>query len=251
MKKYMALVLVLALLPVFAACSDEPGVLEESKTYEVTAEIHSLEIHVSAADLTIEYGNKFSVESNLKYLTVTEKGGVLKIIERAKPGLKYTDPTLTLCIPKDGVFQEIDITTGAAKLTSVPLSADSIRLKLGAGKVQFEGLNAFSESSIEGGAGEIVVKSGTLKDLDVTLGVGSLEMTVALQGENELKCGVGGTKLTLIGSMEDYKLDVSKGLGSVVIDGEEVSDSATSGNGQCRVKIDGGIGSVNVTFREE
>ena len=251
MKKFIALVLVLALLPVFAACSDEPGVLEVSKSYEITTEIRSLSIQINAADFTIEYGDGFSVESNLKYLSVTEKDGVLKIADEGKPGLKYTDPTLKLCIPKDVAFEEIDIITGAAKLTSVPLSADSIHLLLGAGKVRFEGLIAHSDIKIEGGAGEITVESGMLHDLDLTLGVGSLNMTVALQGENELKCGVGGTKLTLIGDMEDYKLDVAKGIGSITVAGEEISDSASRGNGQCHVEIEGGIGAVNVTFRAE
>ena len=62
--------------------------------------------------------------------------------------------------------------------------------------------------------------------------------------------GVGESNITLIGRKEDYKLDLEKGLGNISIDGVNVSDYGSSGNGTNKVEINGGIGAINVAFRE-
>ena len=54
---------------------------EDIKTYSVSSEIQSLEVKINAADFTIKQGESFSVESNLKHLTVEDKNGVLTIEE--------------------------------------------------------------------------------------------------------------------------------------------------------------------------
>ncbi|MBQ9839934.1 MAG: hypothetical protein IJO56_10670, partial [Oscillospiraceae bacterium] len=55
---------------------------------------------------------------------------------------------------------------------------------------------------------------------------------------------------TLLGSKEDYKLELEKGLGNISIDGVNVSDYGSSGNGTNKVEINGGVGSINVEFKE-
>ena len=77
MKKYIVTALVLLLLLALASCANENVVLDDSQTYEITSDIHSLDIQINAADFKIEHGDEFSVESNLKYLSVFEKDGVL------------------------------------------------------------------------------------------------------------------------------------------------------------------------------
>ena len=62
--------------------------------------------------------------------------------------------------------------------------------------------------------------------------------------------GVGESNITLIGSKEDYKLDLEKGLGNISVDGANVSDYGSSGNGTNKVEINGGVGSINVEFKE-
>lgn len=250
MKKKLAIVLVLLAFFVMTACTNETAVLDVSKTYQITSDIHSLEIQINAAEFIIEHGNTFSVESNLKNLSVSEKNGVLTIIDETKKTANYPEPTLKLCVPYETVFERVTIATGAAKLTADSLSANSLELKLGAGKVEFAHLNAYSNIHIEGGAGEIDVISGTLNNLTLVLGVGKLDMTAALLGKSDLNFGVGSSNLTLLGSKNDYKVEVEKGIGSITIGGKTISDSGSSGNGQHHIRIQGGIGAVNVAFQE-
>ena len=128
MKKFIAVALVVFMLLALAACTKEIDCVGETKTYEIASEIHSLEIEIGAADFVIEQGDAFSVESNLNYLTVSERNGVLTIVEKVKNEwsivVDYTDAMLKLYVPKDMVFETVDITTGAAKLTADSLSAN-------------------------------------------------------------------------------------------------------------------------------
>lgn len=251
MKKYVALFLILLLaLPLFG-CFQENVVLDEIKAYQVTSEIHSLDIRLNAADFVIEYGETFGVESNLKYLSVTEKNGILTIIDEGKGNSRnYNNAKLTLYIPRDTVFDDVSIETGAAKLTAETLSTASLELELGAGDVSIEQLNVTSHADIEGGAGEITVAGGTLNNLELEMGVGELNMTAALLGNNELNFGIGESNLTVLGSKDDYRINIEKGLGSITVDGEKVTDFGTSGNGQHSLEIETGVGSVNLKFQE-
>ena len=251
MKKYIITILVFLLLLVLASCANENVVLGDSQAYEITSDIHSLDIQINAADFKIEHGEKFSVESNLKYLSVSEKDGVLTIIDEAKSGSNYSNAVLTLYVPNGIVFDDVDITTGAAKLTAAALSTSSLELTLGAGDVRFESLRVSSSADIKGGAGQITIVNGTLNDLSLEMGMGELNLTAAVLGDSNLKFGVGESNLTLIGSKDDYKVDVEKGLGSISVDGKNVSDFGSSGNGQRHVHIEGGVGAVHIVFQED
>ena len=249
MKKFTALIVSMVLLICLVGCNKNDVVLDEAKTYEITSEIHSLDIRISAADFKIQHGDEISVESNLKYLSVSEKDGVLTIVDEEK-NYNDSDAMLTLYVPNDMVFDEVDITTGAAKMTVGTLSANSLKLKLGAGDVQIESLNASSDADIEGGVGQITIASGTLNDLTLKMGMGELNLSAAVLGESDLKFGVGESNVTLIGSKDDYKVDIEKGLGSITVDGKTVTDYGSSGNGQNYIEIEGGVGAINLKFKE-
>ena len=226
------------------------AVLEEGKTYSVTAEIDNLEIEINAADLYIKEGEAFSVESNLKHLKVEEKGGSLIIQETKKFTGPYKGAVLTVYVPAGTVFDWVDLITGAGRLTIENLSAERLNFVLGAGDVSADLLVATKSAEIEGGAGRITINNGALKNLDLDMGVGQLNLTAALTGDCQLDLGVGESNVTLIGSKEDYKLDIEKGLGNICVDGKNVSDYGSSGNGANKVEMDGGIGAINVTFQE-
>lgn len=250
MKKCIAFLVVLILILSLAACSEE-AVLDETKVYQVESDIHSLEIQVSAADLVIKAADDFSVESNLKFLTVSEGDGTLKIHEDVKFGVTYSNAQLTLYVPAGTVFESASITTGAAKLTAGALSAKTLKLQLGAGDVNIDILNALTEADITGGAGKITIGGGTFTDLNLKMGVGSLNMTAFLAGNSDLTLGVGTSNLTLLGSLDDYTIDIEKGLGSIIVNGETVSEFDNEGVGPNDVEIEGGVGAIYLIINED
>lgn len=222
----------------------------DMKTYQVGAQIEQLEIEISAAELEIVTGEEFRVESNHKYLSVKESGSRLVISETQRfSGTYRGGVTLTLYIPEGTVFDKADITTGAGVVTIGALSADRLTMDFGAGKVDIETLSAYDRAEINGGAGQITVRGGELDDLDLDMGVGELNLTSRLSGECDVDCGVGETNLTLLGSASDYRIQIDKGLGEAVIDGQRAKDDKVYGTGGTELDVDGGVGRIEIGFQ--
>lgn len=248
MRKHIVSFLLLIFAMLFSGCAGN-AVLDEICVHPVGSNIHSLEVRIGAADFTIKQADSISVESNLKYLTVSEENGVLSIIEETKTGVNYEGPILTLYMPTDVMYETIDISTGAGTLTTDALSAESLKFRLGAGDVDISNLIVSSEADIKGGAGEITIDDGTIHNLELEMGVGELNLTAALLGDSDLTFGVGESNLTLLGNEEDYRIEMEKGIGSIEIDGRNASDSDRFGNGRNSVKMQGGVGSINLSFQ--
>ena len=241
---------ILGVFGLFGGFFSGDTVTEDIETYSVSSEIHSLEVKINAADFTIKQGESFSVESNLKYLTVEDKNGVLMIKETKKFAHTYTGAVLTLYLPADTVFEKANIITGAGKLTVDSLSASVMDLELGAGEVSIDSLVATSDIDIDGGAGKITVSGGALHNLDLDMGVGQLNLTSVLTGESDFDLGVGESNITIIGNRDNYKLDIEKGLGNITVDGTSVSNIKGQGNGNNSIEISGGIGAINLKFQD-
>ena len=230
-------------------------VIGETKNYTVSSEISDLNIQINAADFYIKEGNSFSVESNLKNLEVDEKNGCLTLKDLTKIKLNgsnaYENAVLTIWVPVGTVFDNVNIKTGAGRFTVDSLSAATIGFELGAGDVTISKLIAEKSANIEGGAGRITISDGAIKNLDLEMGLGQLNLTSALTGDCNLDSGVGEMNVTLLGSKDDYELDIEKGIGNITIDGKNVTDFGSSGNGANEVDIHGGVGAINVRFNNE
>lgn len=233
---------------------DKQPAVGEMKTYEVGGEIRALDIDIGAAAFTIKSGDTFRVESNL---TVQERSGRLIISEKTQFGGKihfgvtYTGETvLNLYVPAGTVFETADITTGAGLVSIDELSAETLKLELGAGKVDIQNLTATRRAEIDGGAGELNILGGTLTDLDLDLGVGELNFSAGLSGECDFDCGVGAANITLPGSEDDYTIQIDKGLGDAFIGNDQVVNGKKYGSGPVELDVDGGVGRISISFHD-
>lgn len=221
----------------------------DMRDYEISGDFSDLDIEISAAVLKVSVGDTFSIKSNIKKLEVYVKDGRLNVKEDFKPqifGQNYTDAVLEIAFPRDFTFGSVEIETGAGVVEIERLSASELTMALGAGKVTIKELTASASVDIDGGAGELNILGGTLKDLDFDMGVGEFNLRSKLLGSCDLDMGVGEANLTLIGTPDDYKIDFSTGLGSVRYNGDDVENGQIIGNGDTKIDIDGGVGAVNV-----
>ena len=58
-------------------------------------------------------------------------------------------------------------------------------------------------------------------------------------------------KKNLLGNKKDYLIKADKGIGTIHVDEAVVSDDSTIGTGENTIKIDGGIGNIDVSFRNK
>lgn len=222
----------------------------EMQTYSIRSNIDALDIEIGAAELKMIPGDRLSVQSNHPHLTVQEKNGTLHISEKAVLSASVQDVTVVLTVPDGYLFQKVSMETGAGKLDITSLSAEMVSFELGAGATDIGCLNVQNRADITTGAGKLVILDGALHNLSMELGVGKLELTSLLTGNCQMEFGIGDADLTLLGSKTDYQIELNKGLGDTVLDGNAVSEDCTYGSGENRISVDGGIGSVHIRFQD-
>lgn len=243
---------VMGILGSFAGPSSSGDAVGDLKSYSVSSDTTSLDIEINAADFTVKQGEIFSVETNLKGLKVEEKNGKLTIEDKKhfSSGTSYNGAFLTLTIPSDTVFEKVNIITGAGRFTVESLTTDILNFELGAGEVICDKITASRSADIDGGAGKITVTNGSFHDLDFDMGIGQLNFTAALSGKSEFDLGVGESNITVIGSKDEYSLDIEKGIGTITLDGKNISNTEIRGGSAGSIDISGGIGAVNVNFKK-
>ncbi|MGM9658568.1 MAG: DUF4097 family beta strand repeat-containing protein [Eubacteriales bacterium] len=223
----------------------------EMQLYPVEGEINSLSLSLSGAELKIKTADTFSVQSNHNYISVTSEDGKLCIKETKKLFAVYPKgATVILCIPDGFVFDSASVETGAGRVEIDSLSADVLKLSLGAGEAEIGNLTANERSDIEGGAGELTINGGRLCNLKLDMGVGELTLRSRIEGQSRLNYGIGEAGLTLLGSPEDYQIEIDKGIGEARIEGKSMSDDSVYGTGENIIEIDGGIGAISIEFSE-
>lgn len=207
--------------------------------------IEILDVDVKSANIIIKEGKKFKVDVDNENIKVTEKNNKLKIIEK-KLKLFKKSSNLTITIPTDLIFEEVNIDAGVGSIDFYQLSAKKVNLDLGAGSAYIENLVALENASIEGGAGKIVIYDGKINNLELDLGVGELDLTAQLTGSNQIDAGVGKTKLNLLGKEDEYKIKVDKGIGNLEINNQRVSNGIIFGSGNNFIEVNGGIGNIDI-----
>lgn len=72
MKKCLTVILLLMVL-LLSGCTAESIVLDSPKSYELSDDIHSLELQINAADIKIVTADDFALMSNLKTLPLRKR----------------------------------------------------------------------------------------------------------------------------------------------------------------------------------
>lgn len=216
------------------------------ETYNIADDIKTLKIDIKASSIDIVTGDEVKVESNNKYVKVKNKNGCLSVKEKYKIIASGAEVKVTL--PKSIMLQSADIDCGAGPVYIENISAQKLVLDLGAGKANIKNVIAEKNAKIDAGAGKLKISDGKLHDLRLDLGVGETDLRAALTGDNNIDHGIGSLFLELCGDKESYKVIIDKGIGKATVDGDEVEDGYTTGEGDNTVKIDGGIGNMRLNF---
>jgi len=213
-------------------------------------DITALYIDIAFTNLTIKTGDILIAETDNNNIKYIQEDNRLKIEEKNKKWFSnYEEKELILYLPQDIEFEKIKINTGAGKIEIETLKTEKLTFEVGAGETKIQNLIASKECEIEGGAGKLTIEEGIINDLDLDIGVGEVNLTSTLTGKNEINAGVGNLNIDLQGEKDSYKIQVDKGLGSIKINGKEISNGEIFGDGENYIEVDGGIGNIDIDFK--
>lgn len=218
---------------------------------DISNNVKYLDIDVSNVSIDIKNGESFKIETDNNKVDITSNNDKIIIRENSSWLFSNENKNVVIYIPKDLIFQNVNIENGAGKVSIEELNSKKLYLDLGAGKVTINNINISLETEIDSGAGEFIINNGTLTNLDLDMGVGKVYIKSLINGDSEIDAGVGETVLDLIGTINNYKIRIDKGIGDTSINGNKISDSKYHGNGNNVIDIDGGIGKFTVNFVEE
>lgn len=260
--KYLAIALAILLIAAIVSgiCGAVAGIFhflyrdknvshEIVSSVETSGEAKNLDIDILTAELIIKEGNSLKAETESEYIDCYFNGDMLTVKEKRFDFLSSKHSgKVTVYIPKDTLFDKASIETGAGSVTIDTLSAKKLELEMGAGEVKIDNLTALENSDIDCGAGEVTVSGGALANLELDHGVGEVNLTSKLSGSCEIDLGMGEANLGFIGDEDDYSIMLDKGIGEAKINGMSMRVNTVYGAGECRVRIDGGAGKINLKF---
>ena len=225
----------------------ESSVSTELSTDYIGSQINSLEIDLKEVSLYIIKGNSFNVKTNTDKITSAVINGKLKIKDKSS---KYSkNKIVELTIPENVILNEIDIEVGLGKNNIELLNANNIKLELGSGKMTINNINAYTNFEVDGGSGEINIKNANVSNMEIDMGVGLTTFEGTLKGNNKIEAGIGELKINLKDSIDNYRFDVNKAIGSIKVNNNEISNNTIYGSGVNLLKIDGGIGSIKINTK--
>lgn len=214
-------------------------------------DIAIIEIDIAYANLKIKNGDNLRAETNSNYIECIQDGNKLKIEEKDHKWLSNSnDSELCVYIPQDLEFEKIEINTGAGEINIEKIVTKKLSFELGVGETRINTLNVSDDADIGGGAGKITIESGVINNLEFDMGIGEANISAKLTGKNKIDSGIGSLNINVNGNKEDYEITTSKGFGTIKIDNEEVADDEKIGNGSNSIDIDGGVGNIEMNFRD-
>lgn len=234
---------------------EDAGSSQNWTSEDYKKDVTELEISVKATSLKIRQSKDeetVRVETNNEYVSSWTDQNGLHVIEKSHGvfGLGGTGEVV-IYVREGYVFDEVEVSVGAGTLEVANLETKKLKLDLGAGKSEIRKLKVYDEVKIDGGAGSLSIENGEAKDARISIGAGKADLKLKLEGENKIECGVGKLDLELLWQKDGYRLEIDKGLGSVKLDGQNMSDGDRMGDGKVRVDIKSGVGAVDIKLGEK
>lgn len=226
---------------------------EELVLIQNEEEIENMKIEIGYSKLTIKEGTELKIETinHDKTLEVKQTGSTLTIKDNRIWNVFEIEEQAEIIItmPDTMRLKRTKIEAGSGELTISNLQTENLDFDLGAGNVIISNIIVEKKADIDGGAGKVILKDSTLHNLDLDVGVGEFQIqNTTILGDNDIDAGVGKLEINLKGKLEDYKIIAKRGLGSFTLQNEEVVENRTYGEGENKIKMEAGVGRVEVNF---
>lgn len=225
--------------------SDSDKKIEDVYIWTEETIINDLNIDATAFNIEIKTGDSFRVESSKKNIKCYVEDNILKISEKEHVVINSTPDRLIVTMPEDVTLGKTKISNGAGTLKILSLKTKDLDFDLAAGSITIDYLES-EKAKIDSAAGKFTLKDGTIGKLDLDLAAGSATLTMALTADSKISAGVGELEVNLKGSKDDYALKLTKGVGTITVNGEKIKNDRVIGSGDTTLSITGGVGTIKV-----
>lgn len=209
-------------------------------------DIKIINIDIASTKLEFRNSNEFKIEVNNDRLKIFEKGNKLEIEEQNHFFLNmFNDSKLIIYLPVSKHIEEISIASGVGSVKAQLVYTDKFELDIGAGNVEIDGLYVTERSDISGGVGSLFINNGRINDLNLETGIGTSKIHSILTGNNDIEMGIGSLDVNLLTELDNYDIRIDEGIGSVKLNDQKITN-AVYGNGQSKLNIEAGIGSIEI-----
>lgn len=256
--------------------------ISDLKTVTISEQISSLEVDMEYSDVVIVRGDECSVDYDANTVEVTEEDGKLIIRERDEvqnemvfvnldmTGVEYQKPIVWIRIPSDYFLDECEITVESGDLDITNQVWGNLEIENDYGVINLENLQLdtlditqdygdFTLYSIDGkqvqidheyGNGEL--RNITCRSLAVKISSGALDCTEIDVDEIAIESEYGSVDLSVVDSIDNYKIDVEQEYGTLFINGDEVRTVTDLENekGNRSVSVVAESGDVSLEFVE-
>lgn len=158
---------------------------------------------------------------------------------------------IILYVPKDFVFERMDMELGAGAMDLGDIRAEKLDLEVGAGQIT-AGCLAVEELLVSAGMGEIIIEDIQTQKLDAAVGMGNLQAKGMVTEKVSVECAMGNINLRLEGMETDYDYEIACGMGSVTI-GENTyngldNEKSVNNAADRKMDVECAVGNVEIQF---
>lgn len=217
-------------------------------------EFENLNLMVGGGEVRVEYRDVESV--NIDYDNVGDiqfyvENNTLVISQAQDLWNGFEGADITLTLPYETSFDTVRLSLGAGTAEMDGIEADKVEFEVGAGKVEIESMKV-TTATLEIGAGQIVVNNGMITDLEVEVGMGSFEYEGSIVRDLNAECAMGEMTYDLEGSIKDHNYDVECSMGNITVGNKSYSGIASEkkidNNSNSDFNLECSMGNISVSF---
>lgn len=124
---------------------------------------------------------------------------------------------ITIEIPANMTFEEVNVEVGAGIMDISSLEARELDAQIGAGELRLNNIVA-GELSAEIGAGRMDAQNVTAQEAEFSVSMGECIYNGIIKRELDAECDMGNMELMLEGNREDYNYEIECSAGNIEVD---------------------------------
>lgn len=245
--KYLATLFAFALIgfifyiPILVGTEIYKSITDEIKNDDnllkdtVKKEIDDLEfsiinIDINTCNVSVDVGEDFKIETNDEKLVTNLDSTVLNIESDNKNVFNKNKCKLDIVIPEEII--------------------NTLSIKNKYGDIKINNL-VLKEININNNVGDIDVNKSKFGTVSINNSVGDIDVDADINEALNITSSIGDITLMINDNMDNYKSNITKKIGSILVNGINYSKDVSVGTGEKNINISSTIGGVSLNFKKE